>query len=117
MGLVEGVNTVISQECKKHGNGGAVYIFAGYTNVRYWGMCLHLLWFYIGMQDPVKTFTAIESAARDGIIRHNGSISHHHGVGKTKKMGSEPIRYGMTMLKAVKDGLDPTNIMANGNIL
>ena len=74
---------------------------------------------YRGMENPVEAFTAIESAARDEIIRHNGSISHHHGVGKhRKKWMRETISdTGMTMIKAVKDRLDPTNVMANGNLL
>eukprot|EP00944_MAST-04C_sp_MAST-4C-sp1_P007008 g7008.t1 len=121
MGLVEGVNAVISQECKKHGVTVAPFISSRVTQTYDTGACVYTYFgfMYRGMQDPVKAFTAIESAARDEIIRHNGSISHHHGVGKhRKKWVRETVSdTGMTMLKAVKDGLDPTNIMANGNIL
>lgn len=57
---------------------------------------------------------------RDGMAattRAGGTISHHHGIGllKGKAMHSEH-REAMTLLYALKDTLDPDNIMNPGKI-
>ena len=121
LGLVDGVNRIITEECKRQGVTVAPFISSRVTQTYDTGACVYTYFgfMYRGMENPVKAFTAIESAARDEIIRHNGSISHHHGVGKhRKKWMRETISdTGMTMIKAVKDRLDPTNVMANGNLL
>jgi alkyldihydroxyacetonephosphate synthase len=52
-------------------------------------------------------------------LKCGGSISHHHGVGKLRKkflkdsIGST----GITILKALKDKIDPLNIFATGNLI
>jgi len=64
-----------------------------------------------GLADPVATFSKIEHAARDEIIKLGGSLSHHHGVGKLR----EPFYARVTsssergILGAVKRAFDPRN--------
>jgi len=41
---------------------------------------------YKGLPDPVGTYEKIEHLARQTILENGGSISHHHGVGKIRKM-------------------------------
>lgn len=52
-------------------------------------------------------------------MKCGGSISHHHGVGKLrKKFLKDSIgETGLTILKALKDKIDPQNIFATGNLI
>ena len=45
--------------------GAAVYIYFGFL--------------YKGLADPVQTYSDIEDAAREEILKNGGCISHHHG--------------------------------------
>ncbi len=84
------------------------------------GACVYFYFGFVweGLEDPVAAYSAIEHEARAEILRHGGSISHHHGIGKLRSdfmpatVGSE----GMLMLRAVKDAVDPTNVFASGNL-
>jgi len=74
---------------------------------------------YRGLENPVETYHAIETEAREEILRNGGSLSHHHGIGKIRKPWMVPTvsQTGMELLKGVKDTLDPKNIFANNNLL
>lgn len=69
-------------------------------------------------RDPIKVYEAIEAAARDEVMSLGGSLSHHHGIGKIRSRWMEeavsPV--GLSMIKAVKDFVDPMNTFANGNL-
>jgi alkyldihydroxyacetonephosphate synthase len=72
----------------------------------------------------VATYTAIEDEARAEILRCGGSLSHHHGnvnlgVGKLRKafLPETVGPVGLSMLKAVKEQLDPKNIFAVKNLI
>jgi FAD/FMN-containing dehydrogenase len=59
----------------------------------------------------------VEAGCRDEIMKNGGSISHHHGVGKTRKqfewrMQSE---VGLKLHKELKKAVDPNNIFAINN--
>jgi alkyldihydroxyacetonephosphate synthase len=118
--LVEGVNQRIRDECKRHHVPVEPFVCSRVTQTYDTGACVYTYFGFMwrGMKDPLAAFGAIESAARDEIIRHKGSISHHHGVGKhRKKWLRETVSdTGMEMLKAVKKAVDPTNVMNNGNL-
>ncbi len=91
------------------------------TQVYDTGACVYFYFGIInrGLADPVATFEAIESGAREEVIAQGGSISHHHGVGKhRKKWLPETISdTGMHILKAVKTAVDPSNVFGAGNLL
>ncbi|PIO64978.1 FAD linked oxidase protein, partial [Teladorsagia circumcincta] len=57
-----------------------------------------------GLSNPLEVYDQIEVAARDEIIACGGSISHHHGVGKSRKqwMPRAQGAVGMSLLKAIK---------------
>uniref|UniRef100_A0A6B2L0P4 Alkylglycerone-phosphate synthase n=1 Tax=Arcella intermedia TaxID=1963864 RepID=A0A6B2L0P4_9EUKA len=85
------------------------------------GSCVY---FYIalqfqGLDDPVHVFSEIEHAARDEIFKAGGSISHHHGVGKHRiSFVKQAIgETGISTLQTLKNGIDPKNIFANGNLI
>lgn len=80
--LCENVHRRIVDECKRRGvekepfvsfrlsqiydTGATVYVYFGFG--------------YKGLPDPVKTYSEIEDAAREEVMKNGGSISHHHGI-------------------------------------
>jgi alkyldihydroxyacetonephosphate synthase len=98
---------------------GEVFVGCRVTQLYHDGACLY---FYVCMfcgniNDASSVFTEIENSARQEILQHGGSLSHHHGVGKVRadflqKMDSEALRDG---LMALKRGFDPENIFGAGN--
>lgn len=104
------------------------------------GACIY---FYFGFNyrglngDPVEVYERIEVilaftsiaqaayacvlqiAARNEILACGGSISHHHGVGKLRKhwVTSTVGEVGVSLLRAMKKELDPTNVLANHNLI
>lgn len=67
----------------------------------------------------METYLEIESLARDEILKHGGSLSHHHGVGKLRKkwMPETVSDTGIEILRGLKKTIDPKNIFANGNLI
>ena len=85
--------------------GACVYFYFGFN--------------YRGMSNPLEAFDMVESTARDEILAHGGSLSHHHGIGKLRKkwMNRTVSEVGMQMLRAVKHSVDPQNIFGNNNLV
>lgn len=79
----------------------------------YFGFGIH------GLADPLKSYSEIEDAARDEIMKYGGCISHHHGVGKLRKkfMPQSVGETGISILKGLKHTIDPNNIFATGNLV
>jgi len=86
-------------------SGACVYFYFGFL----WG----------GLEDPVKIFSKIEHNARNEILKQNGSLSHHHGIGKLRRSWMEETigTVGMKMLKGLKTSVDPNNIFGSGNLI
>lgn len=90
---------------KVYDTGACVYIYFGFI--------------YQGLADPVAAYSQIEDSARTEIMKHGGSISHHHGVGKLRKkfLVHSIGETGVNMLKGLKQTIDPQNIFATGNLI
>ncbi|OGM40782.1 hypothetical protein ABOM_011125 [Aspergillus bombycis] len=81
------------------------------------------LYFYLalyleGVANPAGVYAEIEEAARDEILQCGGSLSHHHGVGKARKI-FYPRVMSSTMSQwnwQVKESIDPANILGCGNM-
>ncbi len=57
-------------------------------------------------------------AIMDECIKNKASISHHHGIGITrKKWLAKEMRERMKMLKKIKEAIDPNNIMNPGKLV
>jgi alkyldihydroxyacetonephosphate synthase len=69
--------------------------------------------------DPVRQWTEAKAAASEAIIRCGATITHHHGVGRDHRpyLAAEVGDLGVTMLRAVKDQLDPAGIMNPGVLI
>jgi alkyldihydroxyacetonephosphate synthase len=72
-----------------------------------------------GLKDPLGSYSEIEDAARDEIMKYGGCISHHHGVGKLRKkfMPSSVGATGIEIIKGLKHAIDPSNVFATGNLV
>lgn len=98
--------TLLKQTKKKiYDTGACVYFYFGYN--------------FTNLSHPLETYLEIESLARDEILKHGGSLSHHHGVGKLRKkwMPETVSDTGMEILRGLKKTIDPKNIFANGNLI
>ena len=62
---------------------------------------------------------AVTGAVQDIVVRHGGSISAEHGLGKLKK--DDILRYKsaveIELMRKIKRTLDPTGIMNPGKVL
>ena len=61
----------------------------------------------------------VENRSREATMANGGCISHHHGVGKLRKRFMEktvsPVH--MTMMKGLKQAVDPKNIFGANNTI
>lgn len=79
----------------------------------------NLYFIFILKMTDLKTYRQFHDGILDSILKHGGSISHHHGIGKlfgplmTKHLGKNQ----MAVLKALKNHFDPNNIMNPGGHL
>ncbi len=67
----------------------------------------------------IEQWQAVKRAAGDAIVRHGGTITHHHGVGRDHLpwMEHELGAQGVQALRALKQQLDPAGIMNPGKLL
>lgn len=74
---------------------------------------------YTGVtQDPVGLYSELEHIARQEILDSGGSLSHHHGIGKSRQsfltqVATEP---GLASFQALKQHFDPRNIFGSRNL-
>jgi alkyldihydroxyacetonephosphate synthase len=69
--------------------------------------------------DPLGQWQAAKTAAGDAIARAGGTITHHHAIGTDHKpwYRDEIGEVGVSILRAVKDQLDPTGILNPGVLI
>jgi len=119
--LIKNVKKCLERSCKNAGVQYPIYSSARVTQVYDAGACIYFYFAinYHGLNDPVKLYNEIESAARDEIIASGGSLSHHHGIGKIRRKWMKQVigEQGVGMIDAVKKYIDPNNIFASGNII
>jgi alkyldihydroxyacetonephosphate synthase len=66
-----------------------------------------------------EQWQSVKSAATEAILKHGGTLSHHHGIGTMHKgwMESYLGQHVLTMLAQLKTKTDPAQIMNPGKIL
>ncbi|GAA5154513.1 FAD-binding oxidoreductase [Microbacterium pseudoresistens] len=69
--------------------------------------------------DVLERWQRIKARVNDTLLAHEGTLSHHHGIGRDHApwLAREIGEGGMRILRAVKDELDPTGIMNPGALL
>jgi alkyldihydroxyacetonephosphate synthase len=67
----------------------------------------------------LEQWAAVKRAASEAIVNHGGTITHHHAIGRDHApyMEAEIGATGLDVLRAVKDQLDPSDIMNPGKLL
>jgi alkyldihydroxyacetonephosphate synthase len=79
----------------------------------------NLYFIFILKMVDLKEYRKFHDGVLNAILKHGGSISHHHGVGKLfaplmeKHLGPEQ----MAVLRTLKNHFDPNNIMNPGGSL
>lgn len=69
--------------------------------------------------DELNEYTEYHKGIIETIQANNGSLSHHHGVGRILApwMENELGKESLNLMQAIKDHLDPNGIMNPGNTL
>ena len=72
-----------------------------------------------GAGEELEQWRAAKSAACEAIVATEGTITHHHAVGRDHApyMRAEVGELGLDALRAVKERLDPAGIMNPGKLL
>ena len=104
------------------GSGERVHAFSHLSHVYPTGSSLYVTYAFRIAADPDETLArwrALKTAAGDAIVRHGGTISHQHGVGRDHRpwLAAEDGDLGVAMLRAVADRLDPAGVMTPGVLL
>jgi alkyldihydroxyacetonephosphate synthase len=68
--------------------------------------------------EALATYDRAWSDALGAAIAAGGSLSHHHGVGRSKapRMGAE-LNAGIELIGAIKGALDPAGVLNPGNLM
>jgi alkyldihydroxyacetonephosphate synthase len=70
-----------------------------------------------GVANPSSIFAEIEHSARQEILIHGGTLSHHHGLGKRTGTLTRQIHSSgyVQALISVKEAIDPKNTFGARN--
>lgn len=68
---------------------------------------------------PIEQWHAIKRAATDAIVKHGGTLSHHHGVGEDHIpwISQEKGPLSEALLRALKLEMDPDGLLNPGKLL
>jgi alkyldihydroxyacetonephosphate synthase len=118
-GMVEAVKKRLYAECEARKLPGKPFVTARVTQIYETGAAVYFYfaYYYKGVEDPTRVYHELENAAREEILAHGGSLSHHHGVGKIRQGFLPAIASPATLAwqAAAKQALDPENVFACGN--
>ena len=117
--LIPSVKERILREHKERHLPGRPFMGCRITQLYHEGACLY---FYLcididGVPNGSQVFSELEHAARDEIVKHGGSLSHHHGLGKAKAEFLQD-RWSpafQEVLASTKVGFDKDNIFGARN--
>ncbi len=119
LSLCENVKRRLDEEYAKRKLPGKPFISARMTQVYQTGVCIYFYFafYHKGIENPSQVFAELEHIARDEILRSGGSLSHHHGIGKHRRIFLPRIMSGTALEWSadVKRAIDPANIFGAGN--
>ncbi len=120
LGVFSTAKSCVTRECKKR---NIVHYAIGYriSQVYDTGACIYFYWGYRcpSQQNAVEMFHEIYKVVRSEVLAAGGSISHHHGIGKQRRLWYEQTvsKLGVQLYNSIKNELDPKNIFAIGNLI
>jgi alkyldihydroxyacetonephosphate synthase len=121
LSLCTDVKARVTEACARHGVRHPPLVSCRVTQTYDTGACVYFYFgfHYRGLADAEAVFEAVEKEARDEVLAHGGSLSHHHGVGKHRKqwMSTLVSPVWLHLLRATKTALDPLNVMGANNII
>lgn len=99
-----------------------LHVFTHLSHMYPTGCSIYTTYLYRLAADPdenLARWTAMKTAASQAIVRHGGTISHQHGVGKDHQpyLLAEKGTLGIATLEAVARQYDPVGIMNPGTLL
>ena len=102
--------------------GERVHAFSHLSHVYPSGSSLYTTYVFRLAPDPDETldrWDRLKTAASDAIVRHGGTISHQHGVGRDHRpwLGAEKGDLGLAVLGDVAARLDPDGLLNPGVLL
>ncbi|HKX12515.1 MAG TPA: FAD-binding oxidoreductase [bacterium] len=117
--LCEKVKANLFAEYARRGLPGKPFVTCRVTQVYETGVAVYFYfgYYYKGVAHPSEVYAELETFAREEILKHGGSLSHHHGIGKLRQRFLPKIK-SPAMLEwvgAAKRALDPQNIFGGGN--
>lgn len=117
--VIKAVEDCYHEEYASLGIKASPYISYRIPQIYHTGVCIYFMFgiFTEGIDKPDEVFSNLEHKIRETIVKHGGSISHHHGVGKLRKdflpqILSEPA---MNVVKGIKNVTDPENVFGIRN--
>ncbi len=119
LSLCENVKRRLDEEYAKRKLPGKPFISARMTQVYQTGVCIYFYFafYHKGLENPSQVFAELEHIARDEILCSGGSLSHHHGIGKHRRIFLPRImsETALEWSADVKRAIDPANIFGAGN--
>jgi alkyldihydroxyacetonephosphate synthase len=119
LALCDNVKRRLTEEYARRGLPGRPFVTARVTQVYRTGVCIYFYFgfYYKGIPNPHEVYLELENMARDEILKAGGSLSHHHGVGKLRRVFLPRIMSPTTLQwkRELKKSLDPENIFGAGN--
>ena len=117
--VIDATSEKIVELHKQYNLPGKPYISYRIPQIYHTGVCIY---FMLGMsvkgvEKPEEKFGEIEHSLRATIIKHGGSISHHHGVGKLRKdfIPDMLSKTSIDLIKEMKQTHDPSNVFGSSN--
>ncbi|MED5474814.1 MAG: FAD-binding oxidoreductase [Candidatus Neomarinimicrobiota bacterium] len=115
------LNIAVNQMHADYNLPGKPFFCSRISKIYHNGVCMYstLAIPFRGQKNPDLIFSKIEHELRSVIMNNGGSISHHHGVGKSRMTYlKDAISDGsINMLKNIKSSEDPMNIFGIRNNL
>jgi alkyldihydroxyacetonephosphate synthase len=116
--LYGGVGGALSGALEAQGTPGIVYCHVSHAYRD--GASLYFTWVAPRRAgEEIEQWQAVKTAACEAIVAHEGTITHHHAVGRDHApyMAAEVGAVGIEALRALKERLDPAGIMNPGKLL
>ncbi len=102
--------------------GERAHIFTHLSHMYTSGCSIYTTYLFRPSADPEETlerWRKMKTAASQAIIRHGGTISHQHGVGKDHKpyLAAEKGPLGIAAITDLTERFDPQGVLATGNLV
>lgn len=99
--------------------GERLHVFTHLSHMYATGCSIYTTYLFRLAADPdenLARWTAMKTAASQAIVRHGGTISHQHGVGRDHQpyLAAEKGSLGIATLEAVARQFDPAGVMNPG---